>query len=313
MKNFKKIFALILIPIAFSCVKDPLEDIEDGATWNNERSIINISFENQVGQAEVIRDDEDSGTIIIAINVDAVPDLSTITLKNLELSYGANASLEQGETLNFENGDQSANITVTSPTGKTREYTIYVTSFQETILGTYNITDLVVYGGTGPEYGGGAVMPLASKPWVWPETGGPQAELDNMVTFELEGITEEGNTFGKITNSAGEDGMYADFLFVGDPETDVNHFYRKLPKGEGTWLRNYTTGNVIITFEDGRTATGNFIGAGTEDLGNGQTKTTTGNALVFNLNGTDDWDSIYSDYDKFVKRPRKYWIDLEKQ
>lgn len=309
MKNFKKILALILVPIAFSCTKDPLEDIESGE-WNNERSIININFENQVGKAEVMRDDENSGTIVVAINVDAVPDLSAISLKSLELSYGAESSLEPGQTLNFENGDQSAAITVTSPTGKTREYTIYVTSFQETLLGTYDITDLIVYGGTGPEYGGGAVMPLTSKPWVWPETGGPQAELDNTLTFELEGITEEGNTYGKITNNAGEDGMYADFNFIGDPETDVNHFYRKIPKGEGTWLRNYTTGNLIITFEDGSTVTGNFIGAGTEDLGNGISKTTTDSALVFNLNGTDDWDKIYSDYDKFVKNPRRYWIDL---
>lgn len=311
MKNFKKIVALILVSIAFSCVKNPLEEIQDDS-WNNERSIINISFENQVGKADIIRDDEDSGTIIIAINVDEVPDLRAIALRNIELSYGAKASLEIAETLNFENGDQSAKITVNSPTGKFREYTIYVTSFQETILGTYSITDLVVYGGTGLEYGGGGVIPMISKPWVWPETGGPQVELDNTVTFELEGITEEGNTYGKIINTAGEDEKYADFTFMGDPQTDVNYLYRKLPKGEGTWLRNYTTGNLIITFEDGRKATGVFIGAGTEDLGNGQTKTTTGNALVFNLNGTDDWDSIFTDYDKFVKRPRKYWIDLEK-
>jgi hypothetical protein len=312
MKNFKKILALILIPVAFSCIKDPLEDIESG-NWNNERSIINITFDNQVGQADVTRVDENSGNIIVAINVDAVPNLSAISLKSLELSYGANASLELGETLSFENGDHSSAISVTSPTGKTREYTIYVTSFREAILGTYNITDLVVFGGTGPEYGGGGVIPMTSKPWVWAEGGGPQAELDNTVTFELEGITEGGNTYGKIINIAGDDGIYADFIYVGDPQTDVNHFYRKIPKGEGTWLRNYTTGNLIITFEDGSTATGNFIGAGTEDLGNGQTKTTSGNALVFNLNGTDDWNSIYSDYDKFVKRPRKYWIDLEKQ
>lgn len=312
MKNFKKILAMILIPVAFSCVKDPLEDIESG-NWNNERSIINITFDNQVGKAEVIRDDEDNGTINVAINVDAVPDLSAISLKGLELSYGADASLELGETLSFENEDQSAVISVTSPTGKTREYTIYVTSFQERILGTYNITDLVVYGGTGTEYGGGGVIPMISKPWVWLETGGPQAELDNTVSFELEGITENGNTYGKIINTAGEDGMYADFTFVGDPQTDINHFYRKIPKGEGTWLHNYATGNLIITFKDGITVTGTFIGPGTEDLGNGHSKTTTGNALVFMLNGSDDWNSIYSDYDKFVKRPRKYWIDLEKQ
>ena len=311
MNNLKKILAFILISIALSCVKDPLEEIESGE-WNNERSIINIAFQNQVGKAEVLRNDENSGTIITAINVDAVPDLSAISLETIELSYGAKASLKPGETLNFENNDQSATISVSSQTGKTREYTIYVTSFQETILGTYDITNLVVYGGTGPEYGGGAVLPLTSKPWVWPETDGPQAELDNTITFEIEGITEEGNTYGKIINDPGPDGLYADFTFVADPVTDVNHYYRKIPKGEGTWLRNYNTGNLIITFSDGTSVSGNFVGAGTEDLGNGLSKTITQNALVFNLNGTNDWDKIYSDYDKFVKNPRKFWIDLTK-
>lgn len=311
MRNLKLILAAILIPLSLSCVKDPLEEIEEG-NWNNERSIINIAFENQVGQAEVVRIDQDSGSIIVAINVDAVPDLSAVSLRSLELSYGAESSLKIGESLNFENTDQSASITVTSPTGKSREYTIYVTSFQETILGTYSISDLVVYGGTGPEFGGGAVLSLSSKPWVWPETEGPDAELDNTITFTLDGITEEGNTYGTIVNTAGEDGLYADFNFIGEPQTDVNHFYRKVPKGEGTWSRNYATGTLTISFADGQTQVGSFIGAGTEDLGNGLSKTTTDHALVFNLAGTDDWDNIYSDYDKFVKQPRRYWIDLER-
>nr|MDA3822989.1 hypothetical protein [Bacteroidales bacterium] len=169
-----------------------------------------------------------------------------------------------------------------------------------------------IWGGTGPEYGGGAVMAMMDKPWVWSETDGPGAELDNTVTFEMTGITEEGNTYGTIVNDAGDDGIYADFIFTGDPVTDVNHFYRKIPKGEGEWLRNYATGTVVFTFA-GQTTIGYFVEAGTEDLGYGKTKTTTDYALAFDLNGTDNWDKIYSDYDKFVSRPRKFWIDLTKQ
>lgn len=312
MKKTRITLVLLLLICQLGCVKDPWDDVADGK-WNNERSVLDIKFENQVGTAEVTRIDEQTGEITVTINVDAVPDLSAIALNSLQLSYGATATITKGEALNFENADQSASFTVTSPTGKSRTYSVKVKSFQETILGTYSITDLVVYGGTGPEYGGSAVIPMMNKPWVWSDTDGPGAELDNTLTFELEGITEDGNTYGKITNDAGPDGLFANFVFIGSPETDVNNFYRKIPKGEGKWLRNYATGEVVFTFANGSTSTGSIIGAGTEDLGNGKSKVTTESALVFSLKGTDDWDKIYSDYDKFVKRPRKFWVDLAKQ
>jgi hypothetical protein len=171
----------------------------------------------------------------------------------------------------------------------------------------------VVYGGTGPEYGGAAVLALTDKPWIWPATGGPAAELDNTLVFEMTGITEDGNTFGTITNNAGPDGLYADFMFIGTPQTNVNNFYRTIPRGTGQWARNYATNTVTFTFADGSATTGTYVTAGTEALGNNNTRTITNSAFAFTLNGTDDWSAIYSDYDKFVKRPRRYWVDVTKQ
>jgi len=295
----------------FACQEDPLDDINDG-DWNNERSVIDIKFENQVGIAEIERVDDQTGTISLQINAAVVSDFSQIAIQELELSYGAKATAEIGGVLNFDNEMNSASLTVSSPTGKSREYTVTVTPFTETLIGTYNITNLVMYGGTGPEWGGGGVMALTDKPWIWPDNG-PQKELDNVLSFEMTGITDDGNTYGIVTNNAGDDSEYADFVFIGDPKTDVNHFYRKIPKGEGEWLRNYSTGLITFTFTDGSTVDGTFVGAGTEDLGNGLSKTVTDNAFVFTLAGTDDWDSIYSDYDKFVKNPHKYWVDVTKQ
>lgn len=311
----KKIIYVLCIAAALaqtSCQSDPLEDIEKG-DWNNERNVLDIKFENQVGNAQIIRVDDQTGTINLAINVDAVPNLSHIVIKELVLSYGANSSVTEGEALNFENAQNSASLTVTSPTGKSRNYTVVASSFRESLIGTYDIDNLIVYGGTGPEYGGGAVLAMTDKPWIWSTTNGPDKELDNQLIFEMEGITEDGNTYGKVTNTSGADGQYADFIYVGNPQTDVKNFYRQIPTGEGKWLRNYAAGTITFTFADGTTKVGTFENAGTEDLGNGKTKTITNNAFAFNLNGTDDWTNIYSDYDKFVKKPRRFWIDVTKK
>ena len=311
MKYLSYFLAISILSLT-ACVQDPWDDVEAG-DWNNERSVLDIQFENQVGTAEIVREDSETGKIQFTINTYAVEDFGAIPVRSITLSYGGTSSVKVGETLNFDNEDNRASLMVTSPTGKTREYIITVDPFEETLLGTYQITDLVVYGGTGPEYGGASVTPMVNKPWIWPEEGGPAAELDNSLTFEFGGFTEEGNTYGTVINNAGDDGIYADFEYIKDPVTDLNHFYRTIPKGEGSWERNYTTETIIFTFSDGSKVTGSLIGAGTEDMGYGKSKTTLDQAFVFNLQGTDDWTNIYSDYDKFVKRPRRYWIDVTKQ
>jgi len=311
----KKILSVLIAVAALTqtgCQNDPLEDIKEG-NWNNERNVLEIKFENQVGNAEVVRIDEKTGTINLAINVDAVPNLTNIVIQDLVLSYGAKSSVKEGEALNFENPQNSATLTVTSPTGKSRNYTVVASSFSESLIGTYDIDNLVVYGGTGPEYGGGAVLALTDKPWIWSATEGPDRELDNQLVFAMTGITDDGNTYGTVTNTPGADGKYANFIYVGTPQTDVKNFYRQIPTGEGKWLRNYATGTITFTFADGSTKIGTFEGAGTENLGNSKTKTITNNAFAFNLNGTDDWANIYTDYDKFVKKPRRFWIDVTKK
>lgn len=311
MKKSTILYIVLFSIFQWGC-QDPWQDIEEG-NWNNERSILNITFQNQVGQAQIERIDDETGKIHVSINVDAVPDLSAIQIQELVLSYQAQSDIAQGEAINFENESNSSEITITSPTGKKRDYTIIANPFSEDIIGTYTVDQQVLYGGTGLQYGGGAVLNLSDKPWIWPSEEGAVKELDNTLVFELTGITDDGNTYGTVTNNAGDDGTYANFLFVGDPQTDVNGFYRKIPKVNGEWLRDYNTGTIIFTFEDGHTTTGRFIGPGTEDLGNGLSNTVENNAFVFDLNGVDDYDNIYSDYDKFVKNPHKYWIEITKQ
>lgn len=319
MKIVKYILIILVALAQQSCLKDPQSDVNDGG-WNHERSIIDIKFENQVGKAVIENTDSSTGEIALTINAAAVPDLSNIKLSKLQTSYQAMSSVAIGEVLNFENETKTASLTVTATTGETREYKIYVTEFIESIVGVWDINKLVVYGGTGAEYGGGGVMQLADKSWCWSDTYGPQVECDNFITFTMTGITDDGNTKGVCLNNAGADGKYADFIFEGaqnkdNPgvDLDLKKFYRQIPEGESTWERNYAAGTITFVDASGKRTTGSLVNAGTEDLGNGLSMAIENNAFAFNPNGTDDWNNIYSDYDKFAKKVRRYWVCVTKR
>ena len=311
MRKIKYTILFLITAAMFACTKDPMSDINDGK-WNKERNIIDITFEGQVGEAIATRNG-DVATINFTYNTSASENFSAIKISALEISYGAQSSVNINETLNFENATNSAVITITPANGDPLDWVITLNPFTETILGTWDITGLYVYGGTGPAYGGASVAKMSDKSWCWSTVDGPAKEHDNTLTFTMTGITKEGNTFGTVINNAGADGKYANFIYVlKTPNIDLNHFYRTIPKGEGTWLRNYATGMVTFTFPDGTTRTGAFDSPGTYDLGDGKTRTLTNSAFTFTLNGTDDWANIYSDYDRFVSRPRKYWVDIKK-
>jgi len=301
-------YFILLIAVMFAaCQKDPSAGIK-----SHERAIEEFNLGNglvQIGPAVV---DRDSSKVTVKVLIQAGTDLSKVT-PTIVTSYKSTIAPASGTTINFAGNSNQATYTVTAQTGEIRKWTVVLEPFSEGLLGTFKISDLTLYGGTGPEYGGGAVLTLDSKPWDWPSTGGPSAELDNTLTFTYTGVTADGNTYGSVVNDAGPDGLYANFIYSQNPITDVNHFYRQIPEGTGTWLHNYTTNTVTFTFADKSTTTCTFDGPGTINLGNGLSKTITDNSFTFTLNGTDNWNAIYSDYDKFVSRPREFWIDVKKQ
>jgi len=273
----------------------------------------------QIGPAEI---DRTAGTVKVKVLMQTGTDLSKVS-PSIQTSYKASVSPLSGQVVNFSGSSNTASYTVTAESGQSRNWKVELVPFTETISGTYTIRAMVVYGGTGPEWGGGGVINMTDKPWVWPADGGPQAEMDNSLVFELTGATADGNTYGKFTNSAGADGKYADFIFSGAPKTDVNAKYRVLPKGEGEWTRNYAANNVTFKFADGSTKVATFRTGPytyTDDYsGSGNKKdiykkeVTAGlNALEFTLNSVDDWGNIYSDYDKLVKSTKRFWIDMKK-
>lgn len=308
--KFIEINLLIVVILIFAgCMKDPYKGVV-----SNERSIEAVTLGDgliQVGPATV---DRASGLVSVKVLMQTGTDLSHVS-PQIQASYKATLSPASGQVVDFAAHDNTAIYTVTSQSGMTREWKIELIPFTETILGIYDIQKLVLFGGTGPEYGGGAVMNLTDKPWVWHDQDGPSAELDNTLIFDFTGVTSDGKTFGTVSNNAGLDDKYANFIFVKDAATeiDVNDFYRKIPIGQGIWERDYTANTIKFTFSDGSNTTGTFRAAETLDLGNGLSKVITDNSFDFTLNGSDDWNNIYSDFDKFVQRPRRFWIDVKKR
>lgn len=309
---------VILLLTSWSCKNDPWADIADGS-WNRERTVLEIKFQGQAGEAIITSNDATTGTIELALAVDMIDDLSKVKLDKLMTSYKTTSSVAAGGTMDFASGSPS--LSVTSETGETRTYTIHMSPFSEDLIGIYDIRDLYVYGGTGPEYGGGAVMKPSDKSWCWDQSGeGPDAETDNYLEFTMTEIMENGNTTGTCLHHSGEDGNYwnciynGEFNNEGDDDIDLNKFYRQIPVGESTWVRDYSAQTITFTDSNGRVTTGQLLNSGTYPLfGDDLKLTVPDQSFRFVLNGVDDWDNIYSDYDKFVKKPRNYFVLIEKR
>lgn len=310
MKIFRYMLAVCCILSLAACKKSLMDDV-DNDSWNKERNVLGIKFEGQVGKATITRNGDET-LISFTYNV-AEGDINSVKIKNMEISYDASSSVKEGDSLDFDNETKSTTITITPKHGEPLVWHIKLNEFEEILLGTWNITGLYVYGGTGPAYGGAAILKMSDKPWCWSATDGPSVEEDNTITFQLKGIDDSGNTFGTFDHAPGKDGKYTDFKFVDDTEIDVNHFYRKIPKGTGNWYRNYAKGTLQIEFPDGSIEKCTLLNQSSVDVGNGTVRNLNSPSLMFSLQGADNWDKIYSDYDRFVANPRKFWIDISKQ
>ena len=306
--------ALVLLS---ACTKDPWAQVKEGS-WNQDRRILDIKFAGQAGLAEVKDVDATTGTVKVQLATNLVTDMSKVTVETLTLSYNATSTVQRGGTMDFTGA--APTIVVKSATGQSRTSTIEMTEFTETILGCYSIQTSRVWGGTGPEWGGGALMEPSTKSWCWymDEGFGPTAEYDDYLEFTLDKIMDDGNTTGKCIHYGGVDGKHWNCLFKaavnkeGDTDIDLHKFYRQIPVGESTWIRDYVNNTISFIDAKGTVTTGEIYPAGEYQIykdDSRDVKAVVENmALVFKLNGVDDWTNIYSDYDKFAKRPRLFMI-----
>ena len=311
--------ALVLLS---ACTKKPWADVEEGS-WNNDRKILDIKFAGQAGPAKVKDVDETTGTITVQLATNLVTDMSRVAVEVLDISYKAQSTVQRGDFIDFS-GEAAPVITVTSATGKSRAYTIDMTPFTETLVGKYAITGSKVWGGTGPEYGGAAVMSPEAKSWCWysDEGYGPAAEYDDYLEITFEEVLANGNSTGKCIHYGGVNGKHWNCLFKakynkdGETDIDLHKFYRQIPVGESTWVRDYTANSITFTSADGTVSLpAELYPAGTYPVYTGKEIVVEDYALAFKIPlaqgwAQDDWRDgiIYTDYDKFVRRPRLYAI-----
>jgi hypothetical protein len=216
------------------------------------------------------------------------------------------------------------------------------TEFVETLAGAYKIQKFWVYGGTGPGYGGAGWVDLHNKTWWFDETTGHgiKAELDNYIEFTFTSVNDDKTqSTGTCVNWAGKDGKNWDTWFYNnkkadgtfrnpDAPKDGSNFYRQIPIGTSTWVRDYTVTPNTVTFTDaaGKTTILELLEPGyeftTDNYGDSNAAAnkrtfprTEGDDLTFHAKLTgwkEIWPARYSELDKLFDCPREFFIDVDK-
>lgn len=295
----------------------------DKTEKSNERSIISIKFEGQIGEAVIESQDADAGSITFQLASNLVKDMAAVKIEDMVISYKATSSVEVGGTIDFTGAAQS--ITITSESGKTRTYSLDMEQFDESFAGCYSVTGSVVVGGLGGSEGWGwGTMMLAApeeKSWCWDADGyGPEANYDDYFEITLESINDDGSTEGTCRLYGGVDGKHWNCVFDGScnkavegQDIDLRNFYRVIPLGESHWKRDYAAGTITFTSKDG-VETVAAIKDGTISFSADKSFTIPDQALAFQLKGDQTWNEayIYTDYQKFAISPIYYALLVSK-
>ena len=278
------------------------------------------------------------------------------------ITYVPQTKAVEEVALSFEvapNEDEAREASVEIVAGKTTlGFTVaqaggFVPAPEETLVGNYLITFFWTYGGTSPKDGGGGWVDMHNKTWWFDETTGHgiYAELDNYLEFTLTGWNADNTqSNGKCVNWAGKDGKNWDTWFYNnynkdkgvyrnpDAPKDGSNFYRQIPIGESTWVRDYTVTPNTVTFTDAEgkktvlevyDAPYTFVPGYNDKNASGNTRTfprTGVKSPISGVNedatlsfhakltgGVDKWGSIiYSEIDKLFWNPRDLVIDVKK-
>lgn len=175
---------------------------------------------------------------------------------------------------------------------------------------TYTITNFWVYGGTGPQYGGGKLYDLFEKEDFFNNEDGRGilAIKDNY--YEM-------HHNGDFINWAGEDGRNWWMVYSGthnpvnSKDVDLKGFYELIPRHKATYSVD-DSGKITFTRSDGTVTSGQIVPEGKCTLSEyGHEVDVKNIAIRFDITGgKEDWNNMYSEYNAIVCMPTVVLIEL---
>lgn len=282
-----------------------------------------------------------NGTFEVETGADWVTYVETkaVEEKTLTFEVAANEGEARTADVKITSGKIELGFTIAQAAASEEEE-----EFVETLVGAYKVQKFWVYGGTGPNYGGAGWVDLHNKTWWFDETTGHgiKAELDNYLEFTFASVNEDKTqSTGTCVNWAGKDEKNWDTWFYNnkksdgternpDAPKDGSNFYRQIPIGKSTWVRDYTVTPNTVTFTDseGRKTVLEILEPGYTfnphkddsnfDANKRTFPRTEGDDLTFHaaVKGADNWDAAKDEkrreLDKMFYNPRDFFIDVDK-
>lgn len=175
---------------------------------------------------------------------------------------------------------------------------------------TYTITNYWVYGGTGPQYGGGKLYDLFEKEEFFNNEDGRGISSLKDNYYEM-------HHNGEFINWAGEDGRNWWMVYSGtqnpvnSKDVDLKGFYELIPRHKATYSVD-NLGKITFTRSDGMVTTGQIVPAGKYTLSEyGHEVDVKNIAIRFDISGgKEDWDNMYNEYNAIACMPRVVLIEL---
>ena len=321
---------------------------EDGTTVSQAVRFVSGVFATVEGNEEEYAVDGKGGKVEFKVATNAAFEVETgadwvtyvetkaVEEKTLTFEVAANEGEARTADVKITSGKIELGFTIAQAAASEEE------EFVETLAGAYKVQKIWVYGGTGPAYGGAGWVDLHNKTWWFDETTGHgiKAELDNYLEFTFASVNEDKTqSTGTCVNWAGADGKNWDTWFYNnkksdgtfrnpDAPKDGSNFYRQIPIGTSTWVRDYTVTPNTVTFTDaeGKKTTLELLEPGyeftTDKYGDSNAAAnkrtfprTEGDDLTFHVKLTgwkEIWPARYSELDKVFDCPREFFLDVDK-
>ena len=231
--------------LAASCVKTI-----DKVLPRGDMSLLELKIQGQLGTAVIDRDeDECSATVYVMARADFP--YAAVPVEGIVVSAGATASVTRGSTLNFSNPERKAKITVTSESGKSLDWFIYLETYDAFYVGEWKILECKLACNQRVSGSGDGAWTTQLSGSEFGTTG--LAEYDDRIIITMNPEMQDNMLTGTLEHTAGADGEYGHFWGVYPPYSveeplDMDPRLRHLlHPGKSDWKLDLTTGQMRLT------------------------------------------------------------------